>query len=100
MKRLAQLSGAPRLRFWGKIYGTDKDYLIVEGALENYNDGTDDLTIEKRGTGVNKYVYWVTDSVLEDWMQLPDLKSEHLIGAKNIKHIFTGRLNAVLDCNP
>jgi radial spoke head protein 4A len=34
LKRLAVLSGAPRLRFWGKIYGTQKDYWITEGVLE------------------------------------------------------------------
>lgn len=34
IKRLAILSGATRLRFWGKIYGTTKDYWVVEGVLE------------------------------------------------------------------
>ncbi len=34
LKRLAVLSGANQLRFWGKIYGTQRDYLIAEGILE------------------------------------------------------------------
>ena len=28
---------------------------------------------EPRGTGVNKFCYWVTDNVLENWTKLPDL---------------------------
>jgi hypothetical protein len=34
LRRLALLSGASRLRFWGKIYGNQKDYLVVEGVLD------------------------------------------------------------------
>lgn len=34
MKRLALLSGATRLRFWGKIYGVQRDYWVIEGVLE------------------------------------------------------------------
>ena len=33
IKRLSVLSGASSLRFWGKIYGKDKDYWVVEGTL-------------------------------------------------------------------
>ncbi len=31
IKRLTQMSGANLVRFWGKIYGLQKDYMIVEG---------------------------------------------------------------------
>lgn len=34
IKRLAILSGASQLRFWGKIYGTQKDYWVAEGVLD------------------------------------------------------------------
>jgi radial spoke head protein 4/6 len=34
IKRLALLSGAQQLRFWGKVYGTQKDYWVAEGVLE------------------------------------------------------------------
>jgi len=33
MKRLAQISGASALRFWGKITATARDYWIIEGEL-------------------------------------------------------------------
>ena len=32
-KRLAQMSGAASLAFFGKIYGTQKDYWVASGAL-------------------------------------------------------------------
>lgn len=38
--------------------------------------------MEKRGEGVNKLVYWVTDNILEDWIQLPDVKPIHIQIAK------------------
>lgn len=68
LKKLAILSGALKLKFWGKIYGTEKDYWIVEGALEKGEEALTNVIHEKRGEGVNKLVYWVTDSLLEDWI--------------------------------
>lgn len=38
IKRLAILSGASQLRFWGKIYGTQKDYWVVEGILDTQEE--------------------------------------------------------------
>ena len=96
MKKLIQTSGSAHLRFWGKIKGTEKDYYVAEGALEagEAEDGaTDAEPSEPRGQGVNKYVYWVCNSPLEDWTQLPDLKPSNIITARNIKHVFSGDIN-------
>lgn len=68
--------------------------------LETAEESKGDYYTEKRGEGVNRYVYYVTDSLLEDWVQLPDLKPEHLVVAKMIKHVCTGNLNASIDSNP
>ena len=68
MKKLALMSGATQLRFWGKIYGTQKDYWIVEGELNKSEEKPSDDTQELRGSGCNKYVYWVTESFLQDWI--------------------------------
>jgi hypothetical protein len=35
---LAHLSGATNLRFWGKIFGTNKDYFVAEGILSQTED--------------------------------------------------------------
>lgn len=94
------MSGAERLRFSGKILGTQKDYWVAAGEVPQAEEFTKDKMIEKRGEGVNKMVYWVTDNPLNDWIQLPDAKPEHICAARKIKHIFTGDLNAQFDSNP
>lgn len=72
LRKLAILSGASKLRFWGKIYGRVKDYWVVEGVLDIAEEENSNYFQEKRGEGVNKLVYWVADNILEDWIQLPD----------------------------
>ena len=68
MKKLAADSGAGKLRFFGKIRGTEKDYYVAEGELEGGDEGGDGEGEEKpadfeaKGTGVNKYTYWVSHS--------------------------------------
>lgn len=37
---------------------------------------------------------------MNDWIQLPDVKPEHIVAARKIKHAFTGDLNASFDSNP
>lgn len=100
IKRLATLSGATSLRFWGKLYGVQRDYYVVEGSLNQAEESNVADNVEKRGAGTNALVFWVTDNVLEDWIQLPDLKPEHLEAARKIKHVLTGDLNASIDSNP
>lgn len=78
MKRLATLSGASRLRFWGKILGIQRDYWVIEGVLDSAEEDRAHWSHEKRGEGVNKLVYWVNDNLLEDWIQLPDATPEHI----------------------
>ena len=39
----------------------------TEAEQEENKDG------EPRGTGVNEFVYWITNSPLEDWIQLKDI---------------------------
>jgi hypothetical protein len=79
LKKLATDSGAKNVRFFGKIYGTEKDYYIAEGSLEGDDEGGENVEergpdFEARGQpGVNIFVYWVTDNVLDKWIKLPDL---------------------------
>jgi hypothetical protein len=94
------MSGADRINLCGKIFGTNNDYWVATGVLTKAEETVDDRNFEVRGTGVNKYVFWVTTNLLNDWVQLPDAKPEHLIAARRIKHVFTGDLNATFDSNP
>lgn len=100
LQKLAVLSGARSLRFMGKIFGTKKDYWIVSGTLDHVEEPLRDRQVEPRGTGVNTSVYWVTDNVLHDWIQLPECKPEYIAFARLIKHVLTGDLNATIDSNP
>lgn len=81
IKRLAIMSGAEALGFVGKIFGTQKDYWIANGRLTT-NEEPVEKGIEKRGEGVNTFVFWVTDNLLNDWIQLPDVKPEQIIAAR------------------
>lgn len=49
---------------------------------------------------MNQLVFWVTDNLLNDWIQLPDCKPEHIQAARQIKHIMSGDLNAQINSNP
>lgn len=99
--RLGKLTGAKSLRFWGKMLATKSDYYIVEGELTQVEELNIPKNNEPRGKGTNSYVYWVTDNILEDWIQLPDVSPEHIVAAKKFKKILTGNLNAsVHTCPP
>eukprot|EP00826_Nyctotherus_ovalis_P050698 TRINITY_DN6248_c0_g2_i12.p1 TRINITY_DN6248_c0_g2~~TRINITY_DN6248_c0_g2_i12.p1 ORF type:complete len:161 (-),score=42.52 TRINITY_DN6248_c0_g2_i12:77-559(-) len=56
--------------------------------------------VEARGTGVNKNVYWVTDSVMGEWVELPDALPDTIVLAKQVKKIFTGDPEAKVITNP
>lgn len=68
LKRLAVMSGADKINFCGKIYGLDNDYWIASGVLPNAEEVVNDRNFEKRGTGVNKSVFWVSTNLLSDWV--------------------------------
>lgn len=56
--------------------------------------------VETRGNGVNTHVYWVTNNLLNDWIQLPECKPEHIAFSRLIKHVMIGDLNASINSNP
>lgn len=78
LKNLVTKSGASQAKLWGKIRGTEMDYFIAEGVLEageaaeGGEEGAEPM--EARGSGVNKNVYWATNSPIDEWTLLPDLK--------------------------
>lgn len=104
IKTLATTSGASQLKLWGKIRGTKKDYYVVEGQLgggeEDGAGGEVEEGMEPRGTGINKNVYWVTNSPLDQWIILPDLKPSDIINARSIKYLFSGDVDAKIYTNP
>ena len=81
IKRLAVMSGAEALGFVGKIFGTQKDYWIANGRIPTSEEPAA-KNQEPRGEGVNTFVFWVTDNLLNDWIQLPDCLPEQIIAAR------------------
>jgi len=95
LRKLARSTGVQSLRFWGKIYGRDKDYYIAEGEMDVRHQGySKDKEIDPRGTGLNTLTYWVTDNLLADWVELPDVTNQQVEQSRTFKYIFTGDLNA------
>ena len=102
LTRLSISSGSERLRFWGKVYGTQKDYYIAEGFVQATDeDGTEKpIGFEERGAGTNQFVYWVTDNPLNNWTMLPDITPDMLKASRAIKVMFTGNLEHQIITNP
>lgn len=57
MKQLLESKPLKSVRFFGKIFGRTKDYLICESE---WKDGKEDE--ESKPPGPNKYTYWVINS--------------------------------------
>jgi hypothetical protein len=95
-------SDVEKIRFWGKIYALKSDYYIIQGWNKNVPLPVIQPYVESRGNeGLNRYVFWVSNSVLEDWYELPDITAEQLIASTKFKYYFTGDLNSkVKSFNP
>lgn len=102
-KKLAQQADPVKsIRLWGKIYGARKDYYIAEVDKEAAAaEGQTEFT-EPRGnpSSVNRFMYWVTDSVTSKWSDLPDVTPASINLARQINHIFTGEVEAEVISNP
>ena len=90
------------ITFFGKIFGTQKDYYIVEATEidppENFNYDND---MEKRKEdGVNRNVFYVTNDLSEKWVQLPDVKPSQIRASREIQYVMTGNLDNPLFSNP
>lgn len=59
----------------GKIFGTKRDYWVVSGTLSHVEEAAAH-EVEARGVGTNACVFWVTDNILNDWIQLPECKPD------------------------
>lgn len=95
MKKLLVENKCEFIRFFGKIYGIDSDYYIMQGIVKDYPMKNPPKHVESRGNeGINRYTFWVSDSVLEYWNELPDITHEQLVASRLFKYVFTGNLNA------
>ena len=77
MKKLLIENKCEYIRFFGKIYGINSDYYIIQGIVKDYPMKNPPKHVESRGNeGINRYTFWVSDSLLEYWNELPDITHE------------------------
>jgi len=103
LKKLATDSQASKLRFFGKIHGTGNDYYVAEGEVEGGDDEDGEekpADFEPKGTGVNKYTYFVSHQSFAGWTKLPDLYPKDIVAARQIKVLFSGDLERTIFTNP
>ena len=95
MKKLLVENNCEYIRFFGKIFGIESDYYVMQGILKDYPMKNNIKFVDTRGSeGLNRYTFWVSDSVLEYWQELPDITNEQIRISRLFKYIFTGNLNS------
>ena len=95
MKKILIENDCEFIRFFGKIYGIKSDYYIIQGSLKTYPMKNPPIHVETRGNeGINKFTFWVSNSILESWYELPDITNEQIIASKRFKYHLTGDLNS------
>jgi len=83
-------------RFFGKIFGIENDYYIIEAKLESH-EPIEDMPekMEAPGVGVNEYVYFVcNDLTLSEWVQLPFVTPTQIKKSQKCRIQFRGILTA------
>lgn len=102
----AETPSIESLRLWGKVLGTDADYLVAEGTLKSIPKNPDgpekapmlpdspEFDVELRGEGANTFTYWVSSGGCAPWVRLPAARASHIVASRSIKHILTGSLDA------
>jgi len=100
LKRLTtEVGGFQSVRFFGKIFGTKKDYFIAEGKMVAAKaKEPEDKVTKKEPRGVpgsaNEFVYFASNSLEGKWDPLPDVLPEQIITARAMRRFFTGELGA------
>ena len=95
MKKILVENDCEYLRFFGKIYGINSDYYIIQGLLKTYPMKNPQIHVEARGNeGINRYTFWVSNSILESWYELPDITHEQIVCSRRFKYHLTGDLNS------
>ncbi|XDV47897.1 hypothetical protein PO909_017439 [Leuciscus waleckii] len=134
LKQLVDTQCLQRCRFWGKILGTQSNYLVAEGEFRE-GDGEEEqestepsneereeesqedkdeaehveaadplpkstympptpVPKEENQTGVNKFSYFVCQQPGMPWVRLPVVTPAQITAARQIRRLFSGRLDA------
>lgn len=105
MRNLAtREEGYKSMRLWGKMLGTQQDYYIVEAERDAQPDWEPAFEGEEppdpKAVMYSWYAYFVTTDLCASWTKLPELRPKELTVAREIKKLFTGRLDAPVITHP
>jgi radial spoke head protein 4A len=117
---LARNEQLDNIRFWGKVLGTERDYYVVEVKINrsripiswsNFSKpasaqggsrpssaasalAQQNPKLERLGTGLNEFVYYVCNHLDSNWVRLPLAEPDLIIKARAVTKFLSGRLNA------
>ena len=96
MIKLADENQTSEIRFWGKIFGIQHDYYVIQAIKPSTNPlFVPPPSSEPQNVGINFFTYFVTNSLHPaHWIELPFINPHHIKVSRQIKRQFTGILNA------
>ncbi|TYZ62630.1 hypothetical protein PybrP1_006909 [[Pythium] brassicae (nom. inval.)] len=101
LQRLAQTNATASMRFWGKVLGYGADFYIAEGELAAAAAEPEDPSAEEGAGGANKFTYWaMKDDGLYAWVQLPSVKREHILAARQLRRFVRSDLEGKVAGHP
>eukprot|EP00928_Gymnodinium_smaydae_P064187 TRINITY_DN47596_c0_g1_i1.p1 TRINITY_DN47596_c0_g1~~TRINITY_DN47596_c0_g1_i1.p1 ORF type:complete len:467 (-),score=114.31 TRINITY_DN47596_c0_g1_i1:72-1472(-) len=99
-----ETEGIKSMRFWGKILGTEQDYYVVEAERDAQPDYEPETEGEEpppaQALMYSWYAYYVCTDLVGNWTKLPELRPREILAAREIKKLFTGRLDAPVITHP
>lgn len=101
IRKLAREEPMESIRFFGKIFGTQKDYYVCEAKMKDVEKEAIDRETKKEvaGKGANEMTYWVANSPEGTWSRLPDVLPEQIITSRLMRRYLTGDLRAPVKGN-
>lgn len=101
LQRLAQTTATASMRLWGKILGYGADFYIAEGELSGGASEPEDPSAEEGTDGANRYTYWaMKDDGLYEWLQLPNVKREQILVARQLRRFVRSDLEGKVAGHP
>ena len=104
MLALKEQHGLLAVRFFGKILGTQQDYVIIEARapadvhLPPSKVGA--TPPEPPGVGLNTFCYFVAASAADEFVRLEDVTPEQILMSSKVRKFFTGNLGVPVACYP
>lgn len=97
LQKLAAKESLFAVRLFGKIFGTQKDYIIAEAKRPSHPESEEDPASkdEPAGVGLNEWTYFVcSEPGSGNWTALPDVKVQMIKKSCYMRRFFTGNLNS------